>query len=364
MHNSKNWFVRLCCAGTALFITAQSFAGDVNPPVGPVVGTMKPLSEIEPRIVVNATNTPGDIDSQFKIVNPGSYYLASNITGASGLIGIEVAAADVTLDLMGHEMLGVPGSLQGIRVTLANSINIAIQNGTVRLWGGAGVDIVSATSKQLRQLRVAGNGVGGITAGANALITDCHSTLNTGAGITTGTGGTITNCTVVSNTTLGITTNIANTVTNCTAMFNTTDGISVGQGSTVTACTSRGNSGHGIVGQPGSTIQNNTSSANVGDGIRVSTDCRVANNTCDGNGAVAGDAAGIHATSDDNRIDSNHVTDNDRGIDVDVGGNLVIRNSASGNGADYDIVAGNSKAEILTGGDDFIATNPWANFSF
>ena len=50
----------------------------------------------------------------FKITQPGSYYLTSNVTGVAGKAGIEVTAPNVTIDLRGFELLGVPGSLAGI----------------------------------------------------------------------------------------------------------------------------------------------------------------------------------------------------------------------------------------------------------
>ena len=77
----------------------------------------------------------------------------------------------------------------------------------------------------------------------------------------------------------------------------------------------------------------------------------------------------------DNRIDSNNVTDNDRGIEVESSGNLIIRNSASGNAINYTIVLNNRVGEIVsapdsgnisgdTGGVGVGSTDPWANFSF
>ena len=47
-------------------------AGDLNPPAGPVTPTMKTLTEVEPRIAINAANTPGDVSSTFKMIEPGS----------------------------------------------------------------------------------------------------------------------------------------------------------------------------------------------------------------------------------------------------------------------------------------------------
>jgi hypothetical protein len=74
--------------------------GPLTPPGAPAP-TMKTLQQVEPRIEINATNTPGDADSIFKITEPGSYYLTGNVAGVSGKHGIEIAASDVTLDLMG-----------------------------------------------------------------------------------------------------------------------------------------------------------------------------------------------------------------------------------------------------------------------
>ena len=79
-------------------------------------------------------------------------------------------------------------------------------------------------------------------------------------------------------------------------------------------------------------------------------------------------------TYHDNHIDSNHVTGNDRGIDVDGTGNLVIRNSASGNAINWVIAASNKVGVIVsapnsvaisgdTGGTGVGSTDPWANLT-
>src|SRR5438105_3055049 len=93
-------------------------AGDLNPPAGPVAPTHKTLTEVEPRIAINATNTPGDANSLFKITQPGSYYLTGNITGVAAKNGIAIAASGVTLDLNGFDLLGVASSLDGVSVTV------------------------------------------------------------------------------------------------------------------------------------------------------------------------------------------------------------------------------------------------------
>lgn len=45
-------------------------------------------------------------------------------------------------------------------------------------------------------------------------------------------------------------------------------------------------------------------------------------------------------------------------------GNIIVRNTATGTAAAYDIAAGNTSGQILTPGLAFIATNPWANFAY
>ena len=51
------------------------------------------------------------------LTQKGSYYLTASLTGVSGQHGIQVFAVDVAIDLNGHTLLGVPGSLRGITTT-------------------------------------------------------------------------------------------------------------------------------------------------------------------------------------------------------------------------------------------------------
>ena len=70
---------RLAIAALAAMLATIVLAGPLTPPAGPVAPTPGP----EPRIPINATNTPGDADSLFRITQPGSYYLTGNLLGAS-----------------------------------------------------------------------------------------------------------------------------------------------------------------------------------------------------------------------------------------------------------------------------------------
>lgn len=110
----------------------------------------------------------------------------------------------------------------------------------------------------------------------------------------------------------------------------------------------------------GSTVYSCTASANKGDGINITGDTIVRENTSDGNGA------GIHATGNDNRIEGNNVTDNDRGIDVGLAGNFIVKNTASGNpaGAHYVFIGVQTVGPIVSATGTIVNTNPWANFEF
>ena len=101
---------------------------------------------------------------------------------------------------------------------------------------------------------------------------------------------------------------------------------------------------------------------NSGDGIEIGGESFVTGNHSRRNGN-GGDGAGIHVTGFGTRVEENHVSNNDRGIDVDAGGNLIIKNSASGNATDYDLAGTNTVGVIVTA-TGTISADPWANFSF
>ena len=354
------------------------FAGPINPPAGPVTSTYKTLTEVEPRIAINATNTPGDADSRFKITQPGSYYLTGNITGVAGRHGIEIAASGVTLDLMGFDLVGIPGmgAFDGVSATVIIN-NVTIRNGSVRNWGDEGVDLGTSApiNSAVMDVRASGNTGNGISIGNGGTITGCSAYQNTVSGISIGSGSTITGCAASNNTGNGIVVGPGSTLTGCTAYLNTGGGISTSTGCTITGCTAYFNTGNGIETSTGSTISNCTARSNTLDGIRVSSDCLILANTCYFNGN--GDGAGIHATGSDNRIEGNNCVDADRGIDVDTAGNIIIRNTCSGNTINWTIAANNVVGPILdrtapasaaisgnSAPDSTGSTHPNANFSY
>lgn len=312
------------------------------------------------------------------IDQPATVVLAGSLIGVPNFDGITIATNDVTIDLAGHALAGVPGSRNGITV-FGNRTNLVIRNGTLRGWGADGVDANSSYNSQFLELRASGNGTNGIQAGNGAVIRSCTARGNVAAGITTISGSTISDCTASENQRDGIVASTGSAVRGCAAYnngfngiaassgstvihctaYSNTNGISASSGSTVLGCSARNNTTNGIIVSVGCTVSDSTAVSN-GTGINTGSDCRIVNNTCDSN-----IHQGILATGADNRIDGNAVTDNGTGLRANPAiGNFIIRNSASGNTTDYNILPGNFAAQVLTAISGFSATNPFANFTF
>jgi parallel beta-helix repeat protein len=198
-------------------------------------------------------------------------------------------------------------------------------------------------------------------------LADCVAQANiTDYGFRIGAGSTLTNCTARGNTSaaaasFGINAGDGSTLTSCTSSGNgnsnaspsATSGLGIfgGSGSTIKDCTAASNKGAGIQIAIGSTVTGCTVRSNGSDGILAPNDCLIARNSCSQNGTAI-TAAGIHVTSQGNRIEENHVVfNNDTGIKVDNANNLVVKNSSrfnSSNTKNYVIVAGNFVGTIVT----------------
>ena len=327
------------CAGGGL--QAQDNMNPPGPP-GSNAAWVKPLSLVEPRTMI--TNIP------CSIATAGSYYLVSNLVGRSGFHGIIIGANDVKLDLNGFALIGVPGSYSGIHVQGTTLSNITIQNGAVRAWGWWGVNANVGRGIEATGLKAYSNGQGGLCLGDNAIVKECNSFDNTGGGMEIGDNAVLIDCEARSNSNIGISVGNGGKVRGCTAFANTTHGIYATSNATISVC---------------SAIQNTK------DGIQFVSGCRVADNHCIGNGAGSGTGAGIHATGPHNRIEENHASLNDYRIQTDIGTNLVIRNSASGNGTsiqnNYVLAPGTHSGKVLETeylGLDFALGSPWTNFSY
>lgn len=317
-------------------------AGPLDPPVGPIAPTGKVLTELEPRIAVNATNTPPFGSAKFRITKPGSYYLAADVVGANGDNGILIEASNVTLDLNGFSVVGGPGSVFAISSNSPQT-NIVITNGSVRGWGSAGVYLPTATGSRYTNLTVANCGSYGLYAGDNSRIEHCIVRNNLSAGI------------LSSN---------RSVVANCTSIQNSGDGISLGNGSSAQDCLSSDNTGTGIVGSDASTVLDCTATSNDIDGIRVAWGCTVErcnafSNTEDGIqigsysrvkdsfARTNGSGIRIDANSTRAKIMDNECVQNGTGIKVDGSSNLITGNSCtSSTTVNYVIASGNRVGTI------------------
>jgi len=375
-------------------VAALLFAGPLTPPVGPVASTYKTLQEVEPRIAINAVNTPASVNGTFSIFQPGSYYLTGNITGEIGKHGILIGSNDVTIDLNGFTMTGVPGAFSGVGHSVQSYRNVTVRNGTLIGWAngiaitGAGnrveavrtsesvaVGIFLSTNGVIESCTATDNGTNGISVSNGCVVRGCTSYLNDSAGIASSGSATITECSAYSNA-IGFNIGLGSTVIGCSARDNTADGFVVSSASVVSNCSAYSNGIDGIRAASTSvTISGCTASFNVGDGIEVPGNCHIINNICDGNG-VGGTGMGIKATGTDSRIEGNSLMRNDIGLDVQLSGNFIVRNTAAGNGTfNYQIIANNKVGTIVsapnslaisgsTGGAGVGSTDPWANFSY
>lgn len=309
-------------AAASLLTAAAVLAGPLNPPAGPVASTYKTLTEVEPRIALTAANTPGDASSVFRITQPGSYYLTGDLQGVPGKSGIVIASADVTIDLNGFKIQGVPGAGSGIRTSTPLN-RITVRNGTVRGFPGDGVSLVAAidpTAHHRIEGVLADSNNSGIVVGDQAVVRSCVSTNNNFSGISTGDGS---------------------LVESCVASDNATRGIVVGDRSSVLTCVSTSNDGAGISVFNECTVAECTVSSNGLAGISVFSSRNVIRgNTCTSNGAV-GNGAGIDVSFGPNRIEGNNCTGSDVGIRATAGGNFIARNTCSGNTVNWSITAGN-----------------------
>ena len=308
-------------------------------------------------------------------------------SGQSGQDGITINADDVTLDLNGFALIGVPGSLTGINVPGAQR-NITVMNGSVRDWGFFGIGSLNSSDGRYQDVGVFNSGSNGILVGEGHVILRCTAEGNSGVGISTGdrsivshctaksnsgwgievdSGSTVESCTVDSNTSHGILTenffDATYSITNCVAVNNGGVGINAQIGGSVIGCTASGNLDGIFVGSGGIAL-NCSVTENTRDGISVHFNGRVISNNCEDNGA-----AGIHSTGVGARIEGNSLTFNDMGIVVDSSGNLIVKNSARVNpSGHYNIAAGNSVGPIVNvvGVGDISgvanSNHPWANF--
>src|SRR5205807_2569433 len=118
--------------------------------------------------------------------------------------GLVITADNVTIDLNGFTLGGTgSGNVNGILVSGAHQ-NIVIHNGTVRFFGGTGIDAHSAEDCRFENLSVSNNKGVGVFAGAAATVTRCKFVSNGSYGLSGGAGCYISECTARLNKGAGI----------------------------------------------------------------------------------------------------------------------------------------------------------------
>lgn len=262
--------------GVVLIALASSplGAGTLAPPPGPIAPSMKTLEEIEPRTIINQTNTPSDGTASFVISQPGSYYLVGNLTGEIGKDGIRIDSSDVTIDLNGHWLLGVAGTTHGIAAPVAVD-RIRIANGTIAFFDGSGILMNGGMNHQLRDLAVQNCDGDGITLGEQASVARCHARENVGHGIQVGPASVLRQCTAWQNGGDGLATSQEGVVANCRSDENMGRGIVAGDANVVDRCKAHENDQEGI--QTGSLgiVGSSMSLENSGPGIFAGSHSRI-----------------------------------------------------------------------------------------
>ncbi|MFG0274145.1 MAG: right-handed parallel beta-helix repeat-containing protein [Phycisphaerales bacterium] len=384
---------RLAALVLALALPGVASAGELTPPGAPGP-SMKTLEEVEPRIAINAVNTPGDADSAWRITKSGHYYLTQSylVLGfPSATHGIEIAASDVTIDLNGFTIRGLSGALSGIRTDAPGFENLVIRNGTIRNFSQSGIDLRTNESSHatLIEVRLLDNGLRGAYLGDDARAIRCRFEANGSDGLAAGHRATVEDCAVVQNgghgVDLGWTSTVRSSIFESNGAFPAGRSIRVGDGSIVAsarvtnatvvavAAGSRslvtdtvvlGAGDDGIRAGAASIVENCVVTFASATGITVGESCIVRENivsnsgfvgilpgtrtTVSGNRVTFSDDAGISVAGDATRLEGNEVFGNDIGIRA-LGARSLVTGNIVGDSAstNWSISPGNLVGPII-----------------
>ena len=303
----------------------------------------------------------------YTISSPGSYYLTGNLTGTTGQDGIKIESNDVTLDLRGFTLQGVPGSSNGVEITTGAIYRraITIRNGTARGWGESGFFAQFIDGGVFDSLTAEGNGQWGfVLGGQGGVLSNCSATRNGGSGISAS-EATITECTSLYNGGHGFQINTV-ALSNCVSAHNSSNGVDAGS-SRIEACHVYQNTQIGIDAVESDVIGNKVMQ-NFGTGIEVTgVGSLVARNGLQSN-SLTGTGYGINVAGTVSRIENNHVADlgnfpsQDVGIRVVGAENVVVLNSAHDNVVNYSLTGLDGSYGPLQNAAS--ATSPFANIEY
>jgi parallel beta-helix repeat protein len=329
---------------TLLALGAPAFAGELDPPAAPN-GTPGP----EPRIAINAENTPGDAEAHFVIGRRGSYYLPrsfANLSFNSTKHGIVIEADDVTVDLQGFTLDGMdtivfPFGVQGPQPSVTGILasghpdNVTVRNGVIRDWTGSGVDLEFAENCTVENIDVFNCDVLGICAGENATVNRCKAVNCGTTGIDVSNGGTISDCVASDNGEDGIS-GFNVLIRDCVSKDNTRDGYDLNRG----------------------ILRDSIAEQNGRHGIRARFICLVRDNVSHNQET----GAGVFVEGTANRIEGNQIVSNETGILATGQSNVIIQNTVRNSATSFNIVLNNTVGPTITVEDPVTSVNPWANF--
>ncbi len=308
-----------CLAGSAL-------GGPLNPPPGPIQSTMKPLGDVEPRIAINSTNTPGDAANMFVISQPGSYYLTGNLAVGSGKNGIKIASSHVTIDLNGFTVYGFAGSQDGITTSNVFQMGIKIKNGIVRTFGLDGIDVAGSVTTWPQSAVIEGvqstdNADHGIRIN-DGQVRDCIVLKNGDKGLVAiaNQSTVVRGVTARENGSGGIYTVLAR-IQDCVAEANGVTGIHVDNRGDVISCTSNGNSTGFYVGS--GSLRDSTAINNSAAGVYMTGLCE--NNSFRNEGALGTFGIRINGTPR-TLVKGNQIVGFTTGVDGADATDLIISN--------------------------------------
>lgn len=382
----------LSLAALTLFLvpTTPDFTQEAQRLAAPSGGAAE---STDPRTPIDAVHTPGDANSVFRIAAPGSYYLPADARGQAGKAGIEIAASNVTIDLMGFSLRGVNASLDGIALD-GDHDRIAIENGAITGFGGDGVGLYQAEAVRLERLVASQNGDDGLAAGAGSHVSRCTVMANAGKEIACLRNAIVADCIALQNGGIGIWSLLASRVERCASAENGAAGVSLGSGSTVMdsraylnashgfslgtdtraqGCSASGNGDCGFDGISAAVLDC-SSTSNASFGIQVKHWSLVRGNRVRNNGSV-GTGGGIRVTHDHTLVEDNTSTDHDfAGYSIEGANNAVRRNTAADNGLNW-FVAANNACRVLVaaqgagifgdaGGVALGSSDPNANYTY
>jgi len=270
---SRMPWITLLAALSAYGGFVSAHAGSPEPPGPPGDPTMIPIDQVDPRMPIYASMLPLHIEE------PGSYYLAENITTSGG--GIIVRSNEVTIDLMGFTLEGGTGpGIDGY-----GHFRLTVRNGTVRGWSGTG-----------------------ILTGGEAMLSDLTVADNLGSGMDIG---------------------MHSRAVGCTASGNSVHGIKAHTGSIVEGCVASNNGENGVWAESsfGVLISGCAVDFNSRNGIRIRDNTKVLDNQIRANDSSgAAGKAGIWVDGWNNHIEGNEIIENNIGIEVDGNQNVIVRN--------------------------------------